>query len=503
MRRLVIAICSIAALGAGDPSADLPRLVERLGSPDYRDRQAAMQSLDRLGEPALTALRAVLRSSDVDLRTRANELIRRIEQRKIAAQILTPTKVELTIEDKPVNEAVRLLANLTGLSVQLAGNTSTLGTRKMTYKSGPVTTLEALRGFVAAANLTEWDGLTPTPGLPLPGLGASEPGIRRRAGAGVMIFQGNLMPQGREISGIRTIYLYDGSSTPPPTQYSGAVRVRALAVSNSYLNNLADSDEVVIPLQLLTEPKLNWRAAPIVKYAVAEDDLRQRLTANVLGLPGPIVEDDEFAVPRPIGYMEAPSSLSRVQYVALRLQRGERSAKSLREINGTLSLPLRVAGEIAAIENPMAGDGKEMQSSFGHLAVTGSRSEDGLLKIDLIAQLPSDSSVTLPVNNDRALRLQVQVQGNNIVQEYTATTYRASDKATTLLGISLADRSGNRFTVQQVNGLSLRIGDGTRIRGTFVFKATPDVAAPDRLTVTGLYPVNIELPFAFQDIPLP
>lgn len=70
------------ALAVGPPPA--PRaesLIGQLGSDDFAIRQEAARQLARLGDPALPALRRALKSPDLEVRRRADEIIREISRR--------------------------------------------------------------------------------------------------------------------------------------------------------------------------------------------------------------------------------------------------------------------------------------------------------------------------------------------------------------------------------------------------------------------------------------
>ena len=79
---LLTMVCAVAASSAeqAKPSAaDIERLVRRLGSDSFADREEAMKELRRLGKPALEALRgAAADSTDKEIRRRAAELLDRL-----------------------------------------------------------------------------------------------------------------------------------------------------------------------------------------------------------------------------------------------------------------------------------------------------------------------------------------------------------------------------------------------------------------------------------------
>src|SRR5262245_52352327 len=69
--------------GGGPPveAAEVERLLAQLGSESFAERQAASRRLDLLGEPVLAALKRAVKSDDIEVRRRADELIQRIERR--------------------------------------------------------------------------------------------------------------------------------------------------------------------------------------------------------------------------------------------------------------------------------------------------------------------------------------------------------------------------------------------------------------------------------------
>lgn len=101
---------------AGTASAALAaRLVEMLGSADYREREDAARQLE--GAPdALTALRAALRHPSAETRRRAAVLVERLERRALTE----PTRVTIRATDKPVLEVVQAIAAQAGVDVRPA-----------------------------------------------------------------------------------------------------------------------------------------------------------------------------------------------------------------------------------------------------------------------------------------------------------------------------------------------------------------------------------------------
>jgi hypothetical protein len=66
--------------GGKDETAErVARLIALLGSPTFAERERATQALEKVGVPALPALREAARKADPEVRRRANDLVERIE----------------------------------------------------------------------------------------------------------------------------------------------------------------------------------------------------------------------------------------------------------------------------------------------------------------------------------------------------------------------------------------------------------------------------------------
>jgi hypothetical protein len=63
-------------------TADIPGLIQQLGSERFREREAATRALDKVGEPALERLRKAAKdNADAEVRRRAGALVERLEHR--------------------------------------------------------------------------------------------------------------------------------------------------------------------------------------------------------------------------------------------------------------------------------------------------------------------------------------------------------------------------------------------------------------------------------------
>jgi hypothetical protein len=94
-----------------DPTA----LVERLGASRYADRKAAADAIEHIGRSALPALRAARNARDLEVRTRAGSLIQKIE----AALLTEPTRLRLDFENATLPDVARSFALQTGFRLAL------------------------------------------------------------------------------------------------------------------------------------------------------------------------------------------------------------------------------------------------------------------------------------------------------------------------------------------------------------------------------------------------
>lgn len=110
---MLIAAVAMATMLGWAPDVGPAELVARLGSPRFAEREAAAESLKKLGRPALPALRRALSAADPEIRLRALKVRGEIE----AAVLLEPTVVRLDFRDRPLSEVIAEFGRRAGVSV--------------------------------------------------------------------------------------------------------------------------------------------------------------------------------------------------------------------------------------------------------------------------------------------------------------------------------------------------------------------------------------------------
>ena len=141
---------------ADKPDADkIAKLVAQLGSDNFDEREKASADLEAAGDSAFDALHVALKSTDEEVRKRAEVLIGKIEKRRESADALKPKHVHLVCKDTPLTEAVEDLKKQTGYKIVLSDPENKLKDRKVTLDTGDMTFWQALDQFCDKAGLQE------------------------------------------------------------------------------------------------------------------------------------------------------------------------------------------------------------------------------------------------------------------------------------------------------------------------------------------------------------
>src|SRR6185503_5185640 len=90
---IFLLLFTIAAGPATAPAPqDVDALIAQLGHDDFKIREEASTRLARIGKPAVASLKQALSSSDPEVQSRAEMLIKRIEQRPVPGGPIDPNE---------------------------------------------------------------------------------------------------------------------------------------------------------------------------------------------------------------------------------------------------------------------------------------------------------------------------------------------------------------------------------------------------------------------------
>jgi hypothetical protein len=385
-------------------AARIKKLVEQLGSGEFQQREQAAKELEAVGAPALEELRKATASADAEVKARATELVKKIERRAESARELAATRVRLVYKDTPVAEAVADLKKKTGYAIDLYDPEGKLKGRKVTLDTGETTFWHAFDQFCRKAGLVEATAQDmmklippPRPGLPgaapllpvpppLPKAPPKDaprpPAAARFKAAGALAAQVpdpppvrklpaapappagrmRLRPWGGPTPQISQIALIDGKPKAVPTDDATAVRVRTGGDTRTF--NPAGDGEILLALEATPEPKLQWIMTEGVRVEKAVDDQGQKLeqVAEARPAPGAIPAPPRAAVFIPaIGWGSGGT-----QFVPVRLKKGAKPAKTLKELKGVITAQVLTAERpFITVEDVAKKAGKTVKGRSG------------------------------------------------------------------------------------------------------------------------------------------
>ncbi|HKB37559.1 MAG TPA: HEAT repeat domain-containing protein [Gemmataceae bacterium] len=653
----VLSVPSNAAEKA-DPET-INKLIEKLSSNRFAEREKAQKALAEIGMPALEALKkAAEDTKDMEGKRRAKELLAKLEKQVQAAKILAPKRLRLNYKDTPLSEAIADLKKKSGYEITLHDPQGKLKDRKITLDTGETTFWEAFDKFCAKAGLVEGtvqDLLQPPPGggpggVPFPGGGpgggvlpggpggapvplppvqtppdrpirkrpaekppvekdvrgpelkqglavavaedtparaadkkqaeekekiAAEEAARAKVQAAIQAkiaaqaAQAAQAPAIQPIRGGRVpirprpfpiqqpgqpgqIILKDGKAKDVPTSYSGAVRVQPMDDVAQMFGG-AQNGEFLTGLKVSPEPKIRWQSLVALRIDKAVDDQGQKLTQAMdapVGPGGPVPPfggvGGGFARPA----IAFPNFGGLHQYLPVRLKKGEKESKSLKEFAGSITAQVLAEPEIyITADNILKASGKTFKGKEGGSIKVNNVNENGQqltlgLEIEQPANvvpagqgfgggwgggfngggpiqiLPALPPQALPPAKPPALpkgAFQVQVQAQPAIQVAPVQVKQIQIGGGgggivvgggpaffgNTNGVELLDEKGNVIPCvgSGMVGRGAPGGGGITFEHQMTFQLQKD-QKPAKLVYKGSKSVNVEIPFTLKNVPL-
>ena len=297
-----------------------------------------------------------------------------------------------------------------------------------------------------------------------------------------------------------------------PCRSLGAGRsASALPRAPRFPNGAVGSDEVVLPLQISPEPKLNWQAAANLRIDRAVDENGRPLTATAV-IPMMQPDQDELIFVNGI-VMQAPAR--RAGPVGVRVHRGTTHAMRLSELAGTVTAHVRLAEALAVVDAPLKAAGQAVRGRHGvNLAIKSiSKGESGDVTLSADVKVPLD--IQLPqigggingvmIGGGINVQMQAAIVGQVIIGPGgPAPNVRPIPPGSTeYQGLSLEDSTGRRFTATKGVAEPSHFGqDGSTLRVSVTFHPPAKGQEPARLVFTATRPATIDVPFVVKDVPL-
>ena len=478
---------------AEEKSAPLPlaRLIDRLGSSDFAEREGATRALDDIGTAALPDLRRAAEGDDPEIRRRAGDLIRRIERRAEAARLLAPKRVRLSCRDTPVGEALADLTRQSGFAITLPGDTGKVAGRRLTLDTGTVPFWEAFDQFCRKAGVSE-PALLPD-GQRRASLATNPYGA---AAAGQPYLLNPYYPYGVNPADANAgrLILLDGQAPEVPTWYAGAVRIRALPGHVALPAVVLGADERLLPLEVATEPGVSWEGVIALRITRAVDDRGRRLTQPLPFLGQATSESGPAGtVVHIIGSdIQVPQAGPDARHIPVRLRTGPDPAKVVKELEGVVTAQVRTPPEeLLRVDNVLEAAGRTVPGPHGGWlkVVEVSRDDGGVVKVH--------GEIAYPPNEEGPPSwLGPGVAGRQVV------FFVRPAVPGPVPAVELRDAQGHPFgRLEAFRGTGPADGGPGDFRITF--RPRPGQTAPAQLVYVGRRSVLVDVPFVLRNVPLP
>lgn len=495
LSRLVVLVVPVALfLAAPSRAADaarIARLIDQLGSERFDDREEAFRALERLGPPALEALRQAAANKDLEIARRAADLAARAACRLATARTLDAGRIRLEYKDRPVPEVVADFASRTGYPLQLDDkDRARLAQRTITLDTGEVSFWEALEQLCGKAGLVEEGLRDPTKYPPplIPNLGRKQNVVSRSPYLADDSF------------GLQAaLILADGKQPTPPTHVIGALRIRALSPGHPHRDHLPQPGDTHLVLDVAPGPGLGWHSLVSVRVDKAIDDRGQRLVQRGASLGGAGLDGDDeirFLLAEQVGVTSAPGPGYRHQ-IPVRLKLGALPSKQVKELHGTLAAEvLTPPGPLMVIDDVVKAAGRSVRGEEGGLLTVAeaSREAEGRVRLKVRLETPP------PPQSWRRFGAAALLNGQVLAQR--RLLFQGDDRADTPPSeLILLDAKGE--VIPRREGRGTGKGVGTAHEYELTFQPRPGQSEPARLVYNGRRLVVIEVPFTLKDVPLP
>ena len=471
------------------------RLIADLNSDDFETRQRAVRDLEMMGPAAGPALQKAVANGDPEVRRLALDVAAKIARKMEAAEVLEPKRLRLAYRDVPLHVAVQDFARVSGAQIQLDGVKDT--NRKITLDTGYTTFWDAFDKFCTAAGLAEKVFDSPaTAHNEYPGY-ATPWGVRRRmliwTRRGPMQQQAEIMPA---LNNGHFVLTDADKVTPRPSYQAGALRFRALPAGTSMgqHSTLKGDNELVLGLEIISEPSLAWERVQTLRIDRAVDDRGQVLTAAEAhpGAEAPANEFDEMVVYG--GWDGGNATTNAGQRLPLRLALGRQPSSVLKELSGVATIKMQTSTQtLATIDNVLAAKDKGAKASDGSFLkiVEVKRDEGGRVEIHVRVDQAQEEGANA---NAWMWGMRWGGMGGGDGQEV--------DSSVSTGHLVLFDSRGHLVRLMSKEQIWDPNGINNNEEYRFVYQVAKGQPDPAKLVLQGRRAVTIDVPFTLKDVPL-
>jgi hypothetical protein len=471
---VVVAFAALAGAAPVPPpnTREAAQLVEKLGSADFAEREAATKRLDELGVLALDDLRAACKSENPEAADRAKDLVRKIERRVSSERALAPTVVELDAKDRPLDAVLAALSKQAGCEVVLGGlKTDELAAKKITVATGKVPFWAAVLKVCAVADLQVAcvSGFVAPGSIPYYGKSNKTDGATARGAADPTLAV--------------VLEARDGTRKwKRPASVHGAVLVEAFETPQG---GAAPGANAV--LQFWPEPKLAWQSVASLKVTTATDDDGRKLIPDMTLPPAPspprIGRAPGSAPPGAMTF--APN----IRQAVVTFKPVAEPVPLVRELTGS------AYGLVRSAVEPLATVTLDPQKA---VAATGQAG------VELTASVRTDAKGKKLVDVTLSFP-PTPVEPARPGDELPDTKPSAAGGNRSWLGVRVTDAAGAAFQLALIEQTSDFIPAGRRILVKMTLEpivAKDGPTVPAKVVFWGTTVKQVEVPFAFKDVPL-
>ncbi len=541
---------------AANRAARIQELIKQLGNAKFAERDRAARELEAIGAPALGALRGVVKAAEAgqgtDLETsrRASEILRRLEEKIATEKILAPRRVRLKIKDVSVLDAVKELEKQSGYPILINGDRNLLANRKLTLDTGDTTFWAAFDQLCQKGGLVDGSAYAPIvapppvppirirprprparPVIPPHGPAPKPPVLNQVQAVTAQVeiavpvlpapviqvdkaqkveikapvkparpiqfqpvppLQIQMLPEQHariRPAGSPQIQVTPGTPKTLPTCYSGAVRIRVTATQSQ------GQSEVVLLLEASAEPRLQNFTVSSPRLDKASDDQGQALALGTG--PAPPQVDPFPPLPADAAVFLGVNPFAHNRQVLLRLKLGDKKAKAIKELTGSLSAQALTPTEpLITVPDILKAAGKTVKRANGGSmnVIAVHKQDNGDVQVQVrMDNLPGQNN-PFAGNINGVIIQQIQIQGANIV--IGGTNLGGPSPA-------LLDKQGKTIQVANIPSRRVRINNGQMSQDVTVVFRPAAGQEPDRLVLSGQRTVNFQVPFRFRAVPLP
>lgn len=468
----VLTLVSMRAPAEGGETAPA-RLVQRLGSARYAEREAASRQLQALGEAALPALRQAARGSESEVRRRAEHLIPLIERHVEAARLLAGKRVRLNLKGATMQEAIRALTAQAGLAPEDVAFSEPIKSpaTRVTLDTGEMTFWEALDRLCLAANLAlQSAGIAGLSRFPYPD--EAEVLTGDAAGAPVRLSD----KPGRPLPTFRAGLLRLDVVLPP--SWPGGARGEPAAGETGFV------------VEVRPEPRRLWSGAAAVRITRAVDDRGQMLrqvAAEVVGPPDPTL-NTPGRVALWDGVSGQPTApVSGFATLPVRLSPGKLPSARLKEVEGIVTVRLPTTRKLLVVNDVLQSQGTTVRDDSGRFATVLRVTRDaGAIEVCVRVQ---------PQGGQGAAGFQVVRNRKGVLW------VRGTDRSP-LAEMALLDAKGNVLARTTKRALIPNPNGGLLLEFVVRCPLTPGAPEPARLVCSGPVVVSLDVPFTLRDVPV-